>query len=66
MAVNARLKLLGIDLTKANDIGEALDAAFSAIQKLTAQVTYILFYFIFLYIFFFFTHKNKIKMSKNV
>ncbi|ETO19060.1 hypothetical protein RFI_18178, partial [Reticulomyxa filosa] len=35
--VNARLKILGIDLSTSDNMAEALDAALQAIQKLTVQ-----------------------------
>ena len=37
-AIEARLKMLGIDFSNINDLGEALEAAFAAIQKLAAEV----------------------------
>eukprot|EP01084_Bolivina_argentea_P081445 147474_1 len=37
-AIEARLKLLGIDFSNINDLGEALEAAFAAIQKLAAEL----------------------------
>jgi len=37
-AIEARLKMLGIDFSNINDLGEALEAAFSAIQKLAAEL----------------------------
>lgn len=38
-ALEARLKMLGIDFSNINDLSEALEAAFAAIQKLAAEVT---------------------------
>lgn len=37
-AIEARLKMLGIDFSNINDLSEALEAAFAAIQKLAAEV----------------------------
>lgn len=37
-AIEARLKMLGIDFSNINDLSEALEAAFNAIQKLAAEV----------------------------
>ena len=53
-AIEARLKMLGIDFSNINDLSEALEAAFAAIQKLAAEVpskSHILPY-IYLYIYF--------------
>jgi len=38
MAINARLKMLGIDFDNCDDLSSALDAAFSAIQKLSVEL----------------------------
>merc|ERR1712045_136674 len=37
-AIEARLKMLGIDFSNINDLSEALEAAFAAIQKLAAEL----------------------------
>merc|ERR1712130_910783 len=37
-ALEARLKMLGIDFSNINDLSEALEAAFAAIQKLAAEL----------------------------
>jgi len=37
-AIEARLKMLGIDFSNINDLAEALEAAFAAIQKLAAEL----------------------------
>jgi len=38
MAIQARLKMLNVDFSNCNDLSEALDAAFAAIQKLAASL----------------------------
>merc|ERR1712176_1307465 len=37
-AIEARLKMLGIDFSNINDLSEALEAAFAAIQKLAEEL----------------------------
>ena len=40
-AIAARLKILGVDFSKVDDITSALDMAFNVIQKLAAEVIYV-------------------------
>ncbi|ETN98059.1 hypothetical protein RFI_04501 [Reticulomyxa filosa] len=46
MAINARLKMLGIDFDNCDDLSSALDAAFSAIQKLSLEVSCLDYFFL--------------------